>query len=118
MNIATTQQVKAFLQRLKSKATVFQIIYLDKRPKNAETLGKLDITPNARDQIIQDLTVQDYYRGPRPEDFYGGDSEMWEFGKNVNEEEVYIKVTLGQSGKPVICISFHIAERPISYPFK
>lgn len=118
MNIATTQQVKAFLQRLKSKATVFQIIYLDKRPKNAETLGKLDITPNARDQIIQNLTVQNYYRGPRPEDFYGGDSEMWEVGKNVNDEEVYIKVTLGQSGKPVICISFHIAERPISYPFK
>ena len=57
MNITTTQQVKAFLQRLKSKATVFQIIYLDKRTKNAETLGKLDITPNARDQIIQNLEI-------------------------------------------------------------
>lgn len=118
MNNTTKQQVKAFLHRLKSKATVFQIIYLDNRPKNAETLGKLDITPNERDQIIQNLAVQDYYRGPKPENFYGGDSEMWEFGKKVNSEEVYIKVTLGKSSRPVICISFHIAERPISYPFK
>ncbi|TVR33057.1 MAG: toxin [Balneolaceae bacterium] len=118
MNNATKQKVKAFLKRLKSKATVFQIIYLDNRSKNAETLGKLDITPNERDQIIQSLAVQDYYRGPKHEAFHGGDSEMWEFGKHVNEEEVYIKVTLGQLSRPVICISFHIAERPIIYPFK
>ena len=118
MSKATKQQVVAFLKRLKPKATVFQIIYLDKRPKNAETLGKLEITPNEREQVIQNLAVQDYYKGPRPEAFHGGDSEMWEFGKHVNGKEVYIKLTLGQSSKPVICISFHIAERPIRYPFK
>lgn len=118
MNNAKDNQVQAFLQRLKGKATVFQIIYLDERSKNAETLGKLDVTPNERDQIIYNLSVQDYYRGPRPEHFHGGDSEMWEFGKNINGEEVYIKISLGQQSRPVICISFHIAERPISYPFK
>jgi hypothetical protein len=114
----TRSQVQAFIKRLRAKAAVFQIIYLDKRPKNVETLAQLDIIPNERDQIIQNLTAQDYYKGPRHEEFYGGDSEMWEFGKFVNGEEIYMKVTLGQPRKPVICISFHIAERPIVYPFK
>jgi hypothetical protein len=43
---------------------------------------------------------------------------MWEFGKQVNDEEVYIKITLGRTSSSAICISFHIAERPIQYPFK
>jgi len=36
----------------------------------------------------------------------------------VNGREVYIKITLGASDHSAVCISFHIAEHPMNYPFK
>jgi hypothetical protein len=42
---------------------------------------------------------------------------MWVFGKDVKGQEVYIKITLGK-GSSALCISFHIAEHPMNYPFK
>ena len=35
----------------------------------------------------------------------------------IKEQEVYIKITLGR-GTSALCISFHIAEHPMNYPFK
>ena len=43
---------------------------------------------------------------------------MWVFGKDVKEREIYIKIMLGCADSQTICISFHIAEYPLSYPFK
>ena len=37
---------------------------------------------------------------------------------DVKGREVYIKIMLGGVGCQTICISFHIAERPLVYPFK
>ena len=45
-------------------------------------------------------------------------TEMWVFGKDVKEREVYIKITLGYQNGQTICISFHLAEHPMRYPFK
>jgi hypothetical protein len=107
-----------FLNKLKPKMSVFGIIFIDKRPKNLQTLTDLEITPAEREQIIQNLAPEDYYKGPQPEHFFGGDARMWEFGKTIKSREVYIKITLGRENQEAICISFHIAERPITYPFK
>ena len=67
--------------------------------------------------IIESLTVEDYVQGPLIDELnkFG---EMWVFGKDVKEREVYIKIMLGCAGSQTICISFHIAEYPLSYPFK
>lgn len=43
---------------------------------------------------------------------------MWVFGKDVRGNEVYIKITLGKPNSHTICISFHKAEHPMSYPLK
>jgi len=40
---------------------------------------------------------------------------MWSFGKTVQHIEVYIKISLTE--RNAICISFHEAEFPITYPF-
>ena len=45
-------------------------------------------------------------------------SKMKVFGKDVKGREIYIKIMLGCAGSQTICISFHIAEHPLSYPFK
>jgi hypothetical protein len=51
------------------------------------------------------------------EDFHGS-KQMWVFGKEVKQREVYIKITMGFPGTSTICISFHISEHPMKYPFK
>ena len=44
--------------------------------------------------------------------------DMWVFGKDYDGTELYIKISLGAPGSKTICISFHEAEHPLSYPFK
>jgi hypothetical protein len=114
----TKEGVKSFLKRLKAKIALYDILYEDDRPKNTQTLATLELKPYERDEIVKNLSVNDYSEGPKPEDFFGGDSEMYVFGKTVKKQEIYIKVTLGQPNNSVICISFHISEYPMDYPFK
>lgn len=40
------------------------------------------------------------------------------FGKDVNGTEVYIKISMEPPDSHTICISFHTAEDPMSYPLK
>lgn len=67
--------------------------------------------------MIRSLKVQDYSEGPLAEKMRGI-LAMWVFGKQLKRKEVYIKVSLGITNSVAVCISFHIAEHPINYPFK
>ncbi len=111
------EDVKAFLDQFNIKAQVFGIHFRDDRGKNRETLLRLDITPMQRELIVKNLQVQDYVEGPVI-DVLNKEGEMWIFGKDVNESEVYIKITLGYDNGQTICISFHVADYPMQYPFK
>ena len=113
---ATKEDVQRFLNQMKEKIKVFGIMYRDDRGKNAQALINLEITPKYRDTVIINLEVEDYSEGPVIDTFYRC-GEMWVFGKDVKGQEVYIKITLGK-GSSALCISFHIAERPMNYPFK
>lgn len=88
--MATKEQVEAFLKRLKEKIKVFDIIFRDDRGKNLQTLATLEITTTYRKQVIMNIGTEDYVDGP-------------------------IVDTLNRMG---ICISFHIAEHPMIYPFQ
>ena len=114
--MATYEEVERFLERMREKIRVFGIIYRDDRGKNMQTLAELEITPVFRDSIIIDLGVEDYSEGPIVDSInnYG---EMWVFGKDVKDNEVYIKITL-DAGTNALCISFHIAEHKMNFPFK
>lgn len=115
-NIATKEDVERFLVRMKEKIRVFGIIYRDDRGKNNQTLADLEITPRFRDSVILNLGIDDYSEGPVIDTLnkYG---EMWVFGKDIKDNEVYIKITL-DSGTMALCISFHIAEHKMKYPLK
>ncbi|MBK1439630.1 hypothetical protein JHJ32_06510 [Parapedobacter sp. ISTM3] len=115
--MATKDDVSHFLQEFFAKCSVFGIIFRDSRPKNAQTLLDLEITPVKRGEIVESLTVTDYSEGPLDDRLYGIAS-MWVFGKRYKNNELYIKVSMGTTSNPVICISFHPAEHPINYPFK
>ena len=115
--MVTVEEVKAFLEQFNVKAQIFGISFRDDRGKNRETLLRLDISPLQREVIVKSLLVQDYVEGPVIDEL-NKKGDMWVFGKDVKGREVYIKITLGYDNGQTICISFHIAEHPLIYPFK
>ena len=109
--------VKRFLEDFKTKLGIWGVLYRDDRSKNTQTILLLEIPTAVREQVLKDLQVEDYSEGPLDDTIYGGAS-MWVFGKMVKTHEIYIKITMGIAGSKVICISFHVAEHKMNYPFK
>lgn len=115
--ISTFDEVENFLSTLFGKLTISEIRFLDNRDKNIETLAALDIPGIKRKEIIKTLRVKDYSEGPI-KDALNLLGDMWVFGKDIKNQEIYIKISLGLPNKDVICISFHFSEYPMSYPYK
>ncbi|MDM5430783.1 hypothetical protein [Bacillus mycoides] len=104
-------------------------IVLAQRAENQPTLLELGfIAADVRRIIKEELTYEDYYRGPNPNDSRYApprllNSDMWEFGKVVTGNttmEVYIKFSFieDNDGPFTCCVSFHEPARPITYPLK
>ncbi len=115
--MSTEKEVSIFLKDFKTKMGIWDVLFRDERGKNAKTLAVLELRPNERKVILENLTPKEYSQGPIEEILYGG-SAMWVFGKTIKKQEVYIKITLGAMGASVICISFHLAEHKMHYPLK
>jgi len=114
---ASKQEVETYLKELKVKIKIFGMLFLDGRGKNQQTLHDLEISPAKRKEIIGSLKAEDYSQGPLDEKMHGI-LPMWVFGKQVKKKEVYIKVNMGIENNRAVCISFHIAEHPLNFPFK
>lgn len=115
--MTSKEDINRFLKQFRDNKRVWKIVFRDDRGKNTKTLAELEIIPNQRIAIIDSLVVEDYSEGPLEEKIYQT-AEMWVFGKLVKGREVYIKLSLLNNDGPVLCISFHIAEHPMSYPYK
>lgn len=111
------EQVQRFLDDFHQKTRVFSIVFRDSRDKNFNALLKLEISSYRRNEIIAALQVEDYSEGPLPDTLYHL-SDMWVFGKIEKKKEIYIKISMGAPNSQTICISFHIAEKSMNYPFK
>lgn len=114
---ATKEDVERFLSDFHTKMKVFDIIFRDDRGKNVETLALLEITPVYRVTVVGALEVKDYVDGPIL-DTLNENGDMWVFGKDVKDREVYIKISIGRTDRPTICISFHLAEHELNYPYQ
>ncbi|HEY9262036.1 hypothetical protein [Chitinophaga sp.] len=110
-------EVPGFLQAFKVNLDVWGVIFRSDRNKNIQALLDLDIRPDDRIDVLKSLGLTDYSAGPLEERLNGG-ANMWVFGKEVKKKEVYIKIAMGTVNANVICISFHIAELKMKYPFK
>ena len=115
--MTTQQEVEQFLNQFKVKLDIFGIIFRNDRGKNIQTLVDLNITEMERLRIVKSIEVTDFSEGPVVDTLNHG-TDLWIFGKDVKEQEVYIKISMGLPSNKTICISFHIAEHPMSYPFK
>lgn len=88
--MAVRDEVEAFLASFHEKVKVFGILFRDDRVKNRNALFDLDITRFERMEIIKSIETEDYSEGPIIDELNLG-SEMWVFGKDVKDIEVYIK---------------------------
>ena len=116
MQIADKSEIESFLKEFKIKMATFAIVFL-KREKNAQTLYDLEITPHQRIDYLKNLKVEDYFRGPTDDAYDPNSLPFWEFGTLIKKKEVFIKISLWKN-KKVLCISFHLAEKKMNFPYK
>ena len=114
-------EVSRFLILCKIAAQVNFI--LEPTEKNKKTLPCLGYTIDDVKEDVMNLEVRDYVRGPI-QDNKGYDKHFWEFGKTIQGKEIYIKLKVkdrnseGDKCLSTLCISFHFAEKPLTYPYK
>ncbi len=114
--MASVDEVDQYLTEFKLKMSVWDVLFLH-RDKNIQTLSDLEITPRDRKEVLNSLEPTDYSEGPLEDNMMSG-ADLWVFGRTIRSAEVYIKITVGNPNLSVICISFHVAEHPMSYPLK
>lgn len=86
------------------------------RKINEKTIKKLGFTYRQIKEVLYSLTIDDYYAGPKKDDYHGG--HFWEFGKEVDDTMLYIKIkihTLPDGTDIPFCYSFHEPEFPMTH---
>lgn len=113
-------RVRDFLIRFKEAITEHSGVYLVNRESTLATLAYLGLTKRHVEEILLDLSTEDYSQGPEPDRDRPG--EVWVFGVRLEgvPHEIYIKVKLVETeGGPLAkCLSFHIAKYLLAHPFR
>jgi hypothetical protein len=106
------------LREFKQIGTAGRGIDIVDRFKNMQSLAKLGFTKKNCKDVILSLSVDDYCDGPKQDKDRPG--EIWEFGKLIEGKEVYIKLKVAQVGEKKLakCLSFHVAEYSLYFPFR
>lgn len=112
MESATLDQIKLALLRIKQLLQDYpnkSCVFRDDRPENEETLNKLGYMPSDAIKDILHLTYKDYFRGPSKNISKSGlrEGEIWEYKKNIQGLDIYIKCQLVYRPLSVTIISFH-----------
>jgi len=110
--------VDAFLQALRETIATNGLSVIP-RASNNQALIDLGLTPKLREEIICNLTGENYAQGPLADD-QGLPGEVWIFGYEVDGREIYIKLKIAemQGIKYAKCLSFHPSQHRLRYPLK
>ena len=114
---ATREEVLGFLKEFKDAAVQHRGIFFVNRHEYDLTRKNLEINKFYVENEIYALKPENYSRGPEPD--HGQPGTVWIFGKNIRGREIYIKLKVAAAdvAKIAKCLSFHIADRPIQYPY-
>jgi hypothetical protein len=109
-------EARKFLQRFKELVRKRNLYFLD-REKFCQTLISLGLTKRHCIEEILNLSVLNYSSGPDPD--FNKSGSVWIFGKVVDSHEIYIKIKIVETKdcEKALCLSFHIAEKPLYHPF-
>ncbi len=115
--MVTKDDVEKFLENFYLKVKVFGIRF---RVMIATRTAMLCLNWKSPQDFVKPLLcvgMVGLFRSPITDEL-NKHGEMWVFGKDVKGTEVYIKISMGVPNSHSICISFHVAEHPMNYPFK
>lgn len=79
------------------------------REKNMQSLAKRGLTIiDVKDEILG-LSAKDYYKGPKQDFDLNRPGDIWEFKKNIDEIQFYLKFKIVQeNGTNILkCLGFH-----------
>ena len=126
MAVPLDNKRKAVAQFLNDWQTVAacQKPYIQAREENLKVLKELGLTYTDQWELLKNLSIEDYVDGPEPDRDRPG--YVWIFGVFIGGAEIYIKVKLveykpldsHQLVRQALCISFHVAKYPLTYPLK
>lgn len=68
--MATKQEVERFLNEFHEKMKIWNVFFRDERGKNTQALADLEISPNDRIKILEELKTIDYSEGPLEEKLF------------------------------------------------
>lgn len=115
--MADKNEVEKFLNELKEKIRVFDIVFRP-RDKQLEGLIEIGIMPDQRKELILNLKTENYCSGPNEDTFDPSKPNYYVFGIPMAHYEIYIKLSIGLPKKSVDCMSFHISDRKMKFPLK
>ncbi len=115
--ITPVSVIKLFLEQIKREMTKSDRFVFVERKANMDSLANLGFSIKAARNEIMSLTYQDYDRGPLPDHDQTRPGSIWEFIKNVDGIEVYIKLKLDPY-RGCVCLSFHKSEGPVMLPHR
>lgn len=108
INQTNSSDISAFLARAKKLVTMGRYRFVP-RGKNLQALSDHGLTiTDVKNEIIG-LVVGDYYKGPKQDFDPTQPGDIWEFKKNVDGEQFYVKLKIqNRNGEDVLkCLSFH-----------
>ena len=107
-NQASASDISAFLTKAKKLMTAGKYVFIP-RGKNLQALSNHGMTIiDAKSEIIG-LVAGDYYKGPKQDFDPTQPGDIWEFKKDVDGEQFYVKLKIqNRNGEDVLkCLSFH-----------
>ena len=103
-----TSDISACLSSIKKLLSNGKYDFVPRR-KNLQSLSKHGLTTTDAKNEILGLSVSDYYNGPKKDFDINRPGDVWEFKKNVDGTQFYVKVKIVQeNGENILkCLGFH-----------
>lgn len=107
-NQANTKDITAFLAKVKTLLSAGKYDFVP-RTKNMQALAQHGLTIMDAKREILELVAGDYYKGPKDDFDSNRPGEIWEFKKNIDGVQFYVKVKIVlENGENILkCLGFH-----------
>ncbi len=116
---APREEIRDFLEHAKDLVQSRRRLLLQRR-RTMDTLARLGMTHGGLWNEILNLTVSDYVSGPEMDHHRRFPGPIWIFGLRIRRDDLYIKMKLDRYDPEglLVCLSFHVADWPLTYPYK
>lgn len=107
-NQTSTADIASFLEKAKRLISAGKYDFVPRR-KSMQALAQHGLTITDAKAEILGLAVGDYYKGPKQDFDPNKPGDIWEFKKQIDEIQFYVKIKITQeNGKDILkCLGFH-----------